>query len=609
MRNKLIEQVLESLKVKNISKNYIQAIDITSDVIINPQKYTRNNKVAVIPLETGCGKSSITNISLAWLVTNNFPMSGTIVLKERISDCEDTVKQINQLSGAEVATPYHSRLFIKSGKYSPKYEAVYKRGLINYPILVMTHQGFVRQHQNISDYLQWTTDKDAYDISSASEIHNRTRLIVDEHPTMLNLTQITNDSLCHIESFVQSTSNHELFSPIFEICAYIRGKCFVKPADLNNQYWTKCDAKITDRLDKYFYSRGTTDETLKIYTALKVFCINGGFVSYSDDSKFLNITVGKYIDIFDKSFNSIILDGTAKISSLYKNKKFKLIELPSIKKYSNTTINICKQLNGSNYEIKNNIEIIDATLEYIKTHKPPNEDGLIITLKAFEEDFIQIGLPPRTEIDHFGNITGTNKYMKYKYLYIVGVPYLPDNTYKIAYHTYTEDFDMNKEQRSVVINGSRKLKDQDYREMSSSMIAAELIQAINRVRCRIWENGDTPETYIFMLSKDSGVIDLIQKCMEGIKIAYNVEFYDGLPEMTKNKKPIFAIDIVLSIISKYRERLSICKLGKKDIFNKHEHTRNLTDKAKSNVWKHPAIQQLESDGKIKVHTRYIEFLK
>ena len=609
MKSNIVEQVLTALRVEGSCTGYAKTIGIISDAIIYPQKYTHDNMIAVVPLETGGGKSSITNISLAWLVNNDLSAAGTIVLKERIADCEDAVKQINQLCGKKVAAPYHSNLFMINGKYSHKYEIMYRRSLIKYPILIMTHQGFVRRHQRLGDYVQWTTEEDAYDLSMVSKIRSRTRLIVDEHPATLKLTQINNDSLNLIESFAQGTANRELFTPIFEICAYIRSHCFIKPADLHNQYWVRCGIKTTDKLDKYFYDRRTADEILDIYTALKILCTNGGFVNYCDDSNFLNVTVGKHVDIFDEIFNPIILDGTAKINNLYKHKRFNMVELPKIKTYNNTTINICKQLNGSKNELENHTEIISAALQYIEINKPPNEDGLIITLKEYEQDFISIGLPPRTVIDHFGNITGTNKYINCKYLYIVGVRYLPDNAYKIAYHTYSEDLDMNKEQKTITVNGVRKLIDQDYRETSASMVAAELVQAINRVRCRKWEKGDTLETCIFMLNKDPDVINLIQQCMEGVKITYDFEFFDNLPKHIQEKKPAQAIDVVLSIISNHGSLFTSNKVEKKKIFDMHDMTSRLSGKTKSVIWKHPAIQQLESDGRIKVHTRHIEFLK
>jgi len=609
MNSNLVEQILSAVHVENPSDDYVRAIDIVSDVIINPNKYTEDEKIAVIPLETGCGKSSITNLSLAWLIKNDLPSAGTIILKERIEDCEDTVEQINRLCGREVAAPYHSGLFLTGVKYSFRYEMQYRRKLLKYPVLVMTHQGFIRRHRRLGDFLGWTDEKNIFDLSEANNPRNRNRLIVDEHPAMLKITRITKESLDIIESFAQDTSNSEMFEPIFQICAYIRSKCFVKPADLKNQYWDKCNVQITERLDEYFYDKRIADEFMNIYTALKIFCVNGGFVNFSSDSEFLNVTVGKHIDIFEENFNSIILDGTAKINSLYRHERFNIIDIPKIKTYSNTTINICKQLSGSRNELENHNDIIDAAIEYIRKTKPADEDGLTITLKSFEQDFIDKGVPPKVKVDHFGNITGTNKYMDIKYLYIIGVPYLTDNSYKIAYHTFSEDLDMKKDQGSVTVNGVRKLVDKDYNEVAASMIATELVQAINRVRCRQWKDGDTPDTSIFMLSRNEEIIDLIRECMDSVQTNYDFEFYERLSDSTQQKKHANAIDVVLSTISKRKILFSNDKVKKMDIFNSHELTQNLSDVTRAAIWKHPAIQQLEFDGKIKLYAHYIEFLQ
>jgi hypothetical protein len=421
---------------------------------------------------------------------------------------------------------------------------------------------------------------------------------------------ITKDSLDDIETHVQRAANRELFAPIFQICTYIRGNCFVKPADLQNQYWDKCDVTMTETMEEFFYDKSSTSERiLDIYTALKTFCTNGGFVNYSDESEFLNITVGKYIDIFDKIFNSIILDGTAKISSIYKSQRFNIVDVPAIKTYKNTNVTVCKQLNGSRYELNNHSEIFEAVVALIWSQKPTDEDALIITMKEYKEKLLAIGLPPRTSIDHFGNITGTNKYVDFKFLYIVGVPYFSDNTYKIAYHTYSGDTDMNKEQRSVVVNGTRKLMDSDYKETAASMMATEIIQAINRVRCRKWEKGDTLHTHIFMLNKDMDVMNLVESCMSGVKITYDKELYERLPDDIRQKKPVYALDAVLSILSEHKEHFSSNKVLKKEIFEVSDVTKNMSDRTKSGIWKKPAILQLESDRKIKLAGKYIEFLE
>jgi hypothetical protein len=438
---------------------------------------------------------------------------------------------------------------------------------------------------------------------------HRTKLIVDERPATVKMVQITDSSLESIEKHIQRTANLEMFEPIFEICKYIRSKSFIKPADMKNQYWDKCDVMLLGEIEKFFYNKRLTPEKiLEIYNALKVFCTSGGFVNYSSDSEFLNIMVGLQIEIFDKIFDTIILDGTARINTLYRNERFKMIDIPQFKTYKNVQICICKQLNGSKNELNTHEDIIPTALSYIKTHKPEDEDALIITLKSSEQKFIDCGLPPRTKINHFGNITGTNEYAKCKHLYIIGVLYLPDNAYKIAYHNYSRDLNTNRNQESLTVSGVRKLVDADYRETSVSMISCELVQAINRVKCRMWLDGDTIETTVFMLNRDDDVINMIKECMPSVNIVDGFDFFEGLSEETKRSKPPSTIDVVLSTISKRTQLFTETKVKKSEVFNAHKFTSNLATEAKAAVWKHPAIKQLVSDGEIKLYNHHIEFL-
>ena len=499
---------------------------------------------------------------------------------------------------------------MKEGAARFRFEAEYRKGLMKYPILVLTHQGFMRRHQRLNEYVQWT-DEDVAALSMASKVRNRTRLIVDEQPAELKMMKITEDSLNTIERHAQLTANYAMFEPIFEICKYIRSRCFTKPADLQTQYWHKCELKIPDNLDKYYYeTRDATDEILNIYTAIKVFCVNGGFVNFSENEEFKNITIGKHIDFFDDIFDAVILDGSAKINTVYKHERFNIINLPPIKTYDNVSIHICNQLSGSKRELKiYKDDIIETLINHILETKPSDDNALIITMKEFEQKFLNIGLPPNTMINHFGNITGSNKYADCKYLYIVGIQSWPDNAYKIAYHIYSGDLDMNKSQESITSNGVRKMTDNDYRETRTSLIATELIQAINRVRCRRWVDGDTLKTDIFMLAKDEEIINLIEESMPGVKITDGFDFYEKLSKETKKDKPMKGIDAVLMVL-KYHEMLfpNVKKVKKKDVFNKHEITENIKSKAQAAIWKHPSLKQLISDRKIKLHNHYVEFL-
>jgi len=88
--------------LKDVPQNYKDAIEITSNAILNPKNFNKHGKIEVVPLETGGGKSSITNLSLVWLARNDYDNAGTIVLKERTEDCDKAVEQINSLYGKAI---------------------------------------------------------------------------------------------------------------------------------------------------------------------------------------------------------------------------------------------------------------------------------------------------------------------------------------------------------------------------------------------------------------------------------------------------------------------------------------------------------------------------
>lgn len=603
----LYDRIYKKLNLgDSISEDYKEAIKTTVETIIDSSEYRKQGKIAVIPLETGGGKSSITNLTLAWIVKNDYVNSGTIILKERIEDCDATVKDINQIAGKKVAIAYHS------GKYEDKnpkrrgaLESELKKSLMNYPVLVMTHEGFKHRRICLIEYIYWKHGAKKEDKEKSRE-YARLRLIIDEQPCLLTTYKITNESLWKIEQYVQTLANKVLYQELSNVTNYIRGNCFVKRIDLETVYWDKCNFQLSSTLDDAIYV--SRNENIKdIYAALQVFCNEGGFINYSDREEYRNLTIAKYIDIFDPVFNTVVLDGTSRINFIYKNDFFKIVDMPCIKTYKNTNLSICRQLTGSRKELSTNTAIIEASLKYIMAKVPKDEPCLLITHMDIEQDFLELGLPENIHINHYGAITGTNRYINYKWGYYIGVPYYHNNIYKLAYHLCHKNSDYGRNQHTVTRAGVYEFVDPDYNNTRNSMIAVELVQAINRIRCRKWNDGDTLETFAFLLNKDDNVIDLVKQAMVGVNIVDDTEFYTTLPESVREVKKELSIDILIRKLNAHKKHAP-CTITKKAIFETDERLSSLKDKRKSELWKHPAVKQFEDDKIIKMNTKTIDFL-
>jgi len=589
-----------------ITEKYKKVIQTVVDIIIDPVKHKQEGQVTVVPLETGGGKSSITNLTLAWLSQNNFLNSGTIILKERIVDCDDTVRDINSIVGKDVAIAYHNRIY-QDPDNKKRYlkESEVRSKLFRYPILVMTHEGFKRRLKKLGDFIYWTDDKITISMDNANKYLTRTRLIVDEQPSLMDTYQITNKKINDIEAYIQKLGNRNLMEEILKICGNIKNTCFLKRADLETQYWYRCDFKFSEKFEDVMLTC-RTDTIKETYSALKIFCEEGGFVSYGDDESHKHITVARYVDIFDPLFNAIILDGTGRINAVYKNEYFNVVDIPQIKTYSNTSIYICRQLNGSRSEISSNKEILKTALNYAVDKTPNGELCLIITHKEFEEYFKNIEVPDNIKVNHFGNITGTNEYRNFKYGFYIGTPFMYDNAYKLAFHIYNKDKNYNRTHKVVTIKGVRKMVDKDYNDTKAAILAVELIQAINRLRCRNWDNGDTLETFSLILNKDNDVIDLVKQGMPNVNIIDDEDFYQTLPQSIRDKKPEDSTDILLRLIHKSKNTKE--KISKGKLLDMDEKLAKLGHSRRAELWNSPSIQQLIEDKIINISGRMIEFL-
>lgn len=532
--NKVLENTIKDLPFgSTISSEYKQAL---RKVIYYIMYYNKENSIATIPMITGGGKSTALINATAYMVNDSilFPYCGTVILKLEQKDCDEAVAKINKKAGREVAYSYHSGI----GKNKRPKNQISKKKLKDYPILIMCHEGFkeLMKCDKRDKILDWSNAQVNKMYSEFNKLERR-RLVIDEEISNVEIKTITLKTITMVENEILNMGNKYLFNIFNKFITEVK-KEFIKPYDIkrNSSEFIHINIEIPDKLSEYIYKE-TSRSTQEAYLALVDLIKHGGYIQYSDDINKKCITTYAYINVNVPIFYKIQLDATANINYLYNiNKDYSLVSLPNFKTYYNTHIHVFDKITGSRSTIEKgfNEGLLDSCIKDI-TSKANNGDKVLIILnnktyvESFQEKLLSSelyhgckDLNIQVDFTYYGAFTGKNNWSDYNKLFSIGIPIYSETTYPILYHVNNDTVDLTQFDTTLVpMNGARRYLQQEFEKVRVSLIAKELIQGINRIRCRWFKDGDTPEAHIYMINKDKEVDYLIKKAMPEVNMLYD----------------------------------------------------------------------------------------
>lgn len=556
---------------ENISDEYRCALTTTLYYIMY---YNKENHIATIPMITGGGKSTSLVNAVSYMVNDEvlYEHSGTVILKLEQKDCDETVEQINKKVGREVAYAYHSGL----GKNKRPKNQISKTKLKLYPILVMCHEGFkeLMKNEKREMLLNWS---DAQVDKKFSKFNNaeRRRLIIDEEISNIEIKTITLKTITLIENEILNMGNEDLFNEFHDFIIKVKRE-FIKPYEIkrNSAEFIYIDVKIPSKLSEYIYKE-TNKATQEAYLALIDLIKHGGYIQYSDDINKKCITTYAHIDVNVPIFYKVQLDATSKINNLYEiNKDYKIVKIPEFKTYNNTYIHIYDKITGSRSTIEKGFSdgLLDICVKDIVSKTNEGDKILIILnnkkyVDIFKEKLLKFKLSHgckniNAEFDftYYGAFTGKNNWSEYNKLFSIGIPIYSETTYPILYHVNSGLSNLlDLDTTLIPIKGARRYKQEEFEKVRVSLIAKELIQGINRIRCRWFKDGDTPEAHIYMINKDKEVDCLIKKSMPDVNLLYDWKL-DYEHEYTDNQNILTSEEVLIQEITKIQDNLVYMEL-------------------------------------------------
>lgn len=568
------------------------------------------NRTAVIPLETGQGKTEILKILMSEFYRYDIASCGTIILEQYRSECDTLAKDINTLAGVNVAVAYHSNVKLS------------KKQLKKYPILVMTHSRFLHNIEQLSNFAIWKDTGNIHQLAIEPKEHRRLRLIIDESINKIDLLSISNESLSELDAFFQNQKNKKNYQMWQEIATKIRDM-FVLPVLPSERNITKIvhlgDIEVPkiDKIPKelidtvYFETNDSNRGRInRAFKAILNLSEKGGILKTSNDPRYRTIQTASYINIFSPLFTSIVLDGTARANDTYSVAEyFDVIDIPRTKTYENVTLHVDTRTTGSRAAIEKSSSLVTRTIDFINENLL-TKDTLLICYKSISSMFT--GLPSNITVTTWGAFSGSNEYNNSEAIVYCGVPYLDEAYYIHLYHIFSGDKDYSKD-RTYKPSGRkdpvvRFVNDFDYENLRQSYLTTELVQSINRGVCRNYNNK--VQMHCFMPFNDDDVLYRIADEMPGLKIIDDYDVFEVTDDAVE-EVPVL-LDYIMYVLLHHRDFFGDeMKISKSQIFDLNLIQGNFRCSSKriqSYVWKSSQITELENIGVIKISHREIEFI-
>ena len=524
-----------------------------------------DKKILVIPAPTGSGKTLCMRFYAAALAKTQD--KGMVIITKLKSEAKEAARQINEWSESDdrVAVAYHS-----SSEFTHN-EGVLK----NYSVLIITHEYFIRNHHpgspNHSKYKQLMEFKDGI----------RTCAVVDESIELIQHIGISKELIDNISvdiqvpfqdkaidgledeyrllSFLSGNYESLFFDELPKIkITHIDGAREILVSKLEKELGVS-EKEIIEllKLDKTINSIGRDDSKI-------------GNIRYLLDDGLYLYKSGKTVEYRTSTLevpsqSMVVLDATANVNKAYSYyQDIEVVELPKFKSYENVTIRLhsAKSGLGKNTLVGQTFAEDRANLHAINMFFMDSDNSVVFTFKDLKKDILDE--LPEISLDHFGNLTGVNTYKDKEHIVVYGMHYMPQ------YVRFDEQYQaLGKE---AFLEDNKK----DRQELMNYGIAADIIQMVNRGRCRgIIDGNKAPNMTVELPLPDNKplsdiIISQINEEMPGVNIVMasgllKVKYDDNKPKKAVGKDTLFISNIDTSLDKiKVSEVMSLIEATKKD---------------------------------------------
>lgn len=495
----------------------------------------------VIPAMTGVGKTQGTAVYCAMLPEDSHP--GVLIVTKMIEEADKLASTINELSDSTVAMAYHSK--------TPKRD---RDRVKEHPVLVVTHEAY-RAALTAAEVVsreagEWPLefiDRPKSWGALTNWIEGPRKLVViDEALELVLDATVTVDDLR--DAFIPyhiGVKHQRAMEGIAAVKQVLEDIAAVKQEKESHKERIIRRDGIDGRLDlgplrddlrTYFYSpkaAGGAPEVVRDYRGertdeilLRVEHLYNSWQLYSRQGLDHTISTAQLLVPKDAQ-GAVVLDATARINPVYglfeRAKVWPRVE--GCRSYQRVTLHVSRGHSvGKNATLK---DLKVRCRHLVETIKKESEgkpgDVFVVTHKAAEDYLIRTrALEPWMKPGHHWAVTGRNDWKDCRAIYIQSLPYLPDLASALQFFAYqgvqTDEWLGKRGDRPF---GSHR----DIRHaIRVGAVAAEVVQEINRIRCRnvIDKDGNCQSADAYLPLPDGEIGDeilaLIKEEMPGIVI-------------------------------------------------------------------------------------------
>ena len=511
-----------------------------------------------IPAPTGSGKTQILKHYTSELVRQRSDI-GVLIVTNYISDAEEVAKDINNCSNS----PYAAETYHSSSRISR--DELYKFNDIQ--VVVITHENYIRNH-NVD-----STNHNIYQQLTTFNNSDREIVIIDEEVNLINHISITKRLISTVESSLtmlasrvtDNTLNFELQLARYLLDNYdllfykehkhkrligskvlllrkISYKLEITVAEVEQLFELQHlkDSIRSGELEAI--NAGLDTRSIDIYAQNLKYLLDDDLYEYNGKNGYEYRT--STLEYPDKSV--AVLNATANPNSIGLP-NIQTITLPSVKTYEQ--VRLFKVKANKTYVGKGAFDKLDRVnredgIDYMPSvlcdfakFGNDNKQSALFTHKQTKVRLTQSRNISDVSLDHFGNLTGVNKYKDCNDIIIYGIHYKPSFIYIDALtHMIGSDalLDVNK----------GKLLEIEYADIS-----ADIVQAINRGRCRGIVDSKAPKMDVQLVMPNnkkltSQILSFIAKSMPSVQILNSPFTLD----LTPQAKPIGRDDEFISAI-------------------------------------------------------------
>lgn len=549
MENRWVNQ-LGNVSSSALRKVWKQLADIFNTHIQNHTSTTKRKQWTVLQPPTGSGKTQGTVVYCSLLSTlfKDEDHPGVLIITRLREDAEAIANQINTATGSYSAIAYHSK----------RKSEVKLKDLCKWPVVVITH----RAYELALDYLgQDGTIQDTWPYFHDWKEGTRSLVVIDEALDIIEHSQASLDGLRQtlgvIPQGIRKKYPEEVaaIEYMVDLLDEIENKTsgsqspeFIARTDKLRIHetpdFTALRAAMMDFI-KYDNLIGKDDEIERRRLAnihdkrlLSLHNIFRSWTYYARCESQHTFNTARLLVPEDVK-GAVVLDATATSNVMYQlfDEAQVIVPPPHSRTYRNVTLHVSRGHKVGKRYMSQNADTVSAELISELNTKLKDRKVFICTHKPIEHCLVAKATNFELKTGHWGAVDGVNHWKDCDAAVMFGLPYRPDtwtaNVFMALQGAQTTEWLRSEDNRSW---GEHT----DIRQaLKTGQMITNLVQAINRVRCRktIDSDGNCEATDIFILLPDNSLSD---ELIEGIKREMpdiQVEDWNIKAAKSKEKQP------------------------------------------------------------------------